>query len=115
MREIPQRAINVLLKGIKAVIEGGAMLRQHEGEAWQDTSTRAEKETMDSQSQSLVQEYIAGPDTGGSISSRSDDAVPVAWRETSSVPFTFSRKENPFCQKRTDLGWVSSFGRNRHR
>ena len=46
---------------------------------------QAEKETVDSQH--LLPNYIAGPDTGRSIPSRSVETVPIAWEETSTVLF----------------------------
>ena len=52
-------------------------------------------------SQSLVQDYIARQDTGGSILSRSDNTVPVAWTERSLHLCVLTQGET-LCQMREE-------------
>ena len=58
---------------------------------------RIEKGTVDSHS--FVQDYTAGQDTGGSLPSRSDDTVPVAWADLATVFLRLPNAGGDFCQK----------------
>ena len=67
------------------MIEDRAVLRKYEAEkdseAWEEIIFV------------LVQDFIAGQDTGGSMPPRSDDTVPVAWAETPRMRSNSNTKE----------------------